>query len=367
MPERLQYVEIASLCDESYANRDPSEERAMAFETSQRPRWGTFSVVDHNDLAPLVVDLLLYDRLVFPAPVLQSNRDLWNDGDRARFQEWSDRGWRPDVLLRRVQEMNGLAHLVLWEGSIRDQWSSRWERLKRAGRAVEGAAQSQTAYVLSASIYGDPDLVPPPVPIAAYRSERDAVQDTAMDRALSTKEGLGAPPDAGVEDPSTEQTASRKGRELHRAVAALFGRMLRVPAVETPERAYAEAIELSGNEKYRRARRALYDWEDERVAKGWPTANAIKELQDLVIEHDLLVEKACHATVRRRVFRVAKLAVEVAAEFGAEALRLPGLGAGAGLAIEVVQARFPSLEPEGIDPSPQSRRGAQRCDQRHVS
>lgn len=41
-------------------------------------RWGAFSVVDHKDARKLAADVLLYDRLVLPAPRIR----IGSDGSR---------------------------------------------------------------------------------------------------------------------------------------------------------------------------------------------------------------------------------------------------------------------------------------------
>lgn len=53
-------------------------------------RWGTFSVIDHQNASALSVEVLLYNRLVLPYPI---------ESDRER---WVENGWDPDGLDQRI-------------------------------------------------------------------------------------------------------------------------------------------------------------------------------------------------------------------------------------------------------------------------
>lgn len=57
-------------------------------------RWGTLSVKDHLNAYALVVDLLLYDRLVFPV--------ISGEGERTR---WRGENWDPDLQESLIEEL----------------------------------------------------------------------------------------------------------------------------------------------------------------------------------------------------------------------------------------------------------------------
>lgn len=69
-----------------------------------RPRWGTYSVKAHQDLGPLITDLLLYEVLVFPCP-----------DDQAEFDRWQRAGWDPELLALRVTQLGDHAVVIPWE------------------------------------------------------------------------------------------------------------------------------------------------------------------------------------------------------------------------------------------------------------
>jgi hypothetical protein len=85
-----------------------------------RPRWGTFSVLDHLDPAALTTEILLYDRLVFPVPSSPEAR-----------QRWEQQGRRPDLLDRRLTELGNLAYAAKWDRPLREDWNSRMQLLNQ--------------------------------------------------------------------------------------------------------------------------------------------------------------------------------------------------------------------------------------------
>jgi len=278
-----------------------------------RPRWGTFSVIDHKNPVSLVPEILLYDRLVFPTPT---------DDDRKR---WTKRGWKPELLDQRVKELGDLVHTTPWTDGLRKEWAKRWERLKQIGKDTEGLAMGLTPHLLALSAWKD--QVPPPVMIAAYQDPEAARLDLYLGE-------------------TTEEKKPRQ--ELHREVAALFERSLAMPIVKDPERVYKEAIELAHEETYQHARRSLFEWEDRRVADEWPTAASIKELEELVASHDDIIKRKFRQTWKRRVFYVVQL---VAPAVVTVATANPFIGLAAGGTLKVVELSFPSITAKPEDPA----------------
>ena len=89
-----------------------------------RERWGTFSVIDHKNPATLVPEVLLYDRLVLPVPP--------NEDERKR---WTDRGWAPDVLDRRLEQLGPLAVTASWSHAERQRAIEAWEQHMKTVRS----------------------------------------------------------------------------------------------------------------------------------------------------------------------------------------------------------------------------------------
>ena len=286
----------------------------------QRPRWGTFSVIDHKDTAALVPEILLYDRLVFPVP----------DGD-AETKRWSEAGRDLDLLKLRLDELQGLVHTTPWTKELHDDWSLRWEHMKKLGQDTQTVAMGITPMVLAMSAFSD--HFPPPIMIAAY-------QDPIMAKVdLTLSEAFPAP------EPSLKPSSALD--ELESKVRALFERRLDMPIVMHPYQTYQKAIKLAHDMKYQQARRSLFDWEDKILASQIPIDAALKELEHLVDTHDEFIKMAFEKTVKRNIYRVA--------EFGASALVAHYTGRDlAGAATEgvlrLVGAKLPMLDTKPPDP-----------------
>jgi hypothetical protein len=314
----------------------------MNDETDLRPRWGTFSVIDHKDPAALVPEILLYDRLVFPAPT---------EEDRER---WEKNGWEPNLLDERIKELDSLAHPVLWTPELREEWSVRFQRLKDLGRETENLAMDLTPQVLSLSAWED--RIPPPIMIAAYQDPDTALADIDLDT-----------------DPVnlTRIVRTAERTKLNREVRALFERRLEMPVLEDGQRTYARAIELAHEEKYQDIRRLLFEWEDRRIRDEWPTGAAIKELEEIVGTHDSLVRKTFLTTAKQRTFRVLEVSMSTlewlipaaagtAAAFATGGNPLGGLAAtiSARATLQLVKARLPSDIPDPRDSAGEALRSA---------
>jgi hypothetical protein len=283
-----------------------------------RPRWGTFSVIDHINPAGLVPEILLYDRLVFPTPT--------DEADRCR---WEDEGWNPGLLDQRLQELKGLVHTVPWTPELRAQWSARWDRMRAIGRDSEQLAMALTPFTIATSAFFD--AVPPPVMIAAYQDPSVAIADIE----LAELDTLARATQPHHRDPAGEQWA-----DLQRKIGVLFERRLEMPRIANPQKAYEKAIEVAHMPNFQRMRRSLFEWEDRVITAGWSAEAATRELNVLVNEYDAFTRMQFGQTWKRRVFH----AVQIALPAGAAALSgIPLLSAPVAFAIKLIEARFPSI------------------------
>jgi hypothetical protein len=291
-----------------------------------RPRWGTFSVIDHQQPAALIPEILLYDRLVFPVPTAD---------DRPR---WIDEGWKPELLDERLKELEGLVHAAKWTPKLREEWAARWEQMKTLGYETRGVAMGQTPAVLALSAFND--QVPPPIMIVAYQDPAAAKADVALTEYRHLKSSK--PPDA--KEPNARE---REHAELQREVRALFERRLDMPAVMHPYDTYKKAIALAHDAKYQHARRSLFAWEDDVVAKGWPSEAAVKKLEELVDAHDDFIRSHFAKTLKRSVYRIVEFAASPAVS---HATGEPLLGLAASGVVKLVGARLPEMSAKPGDP-----------------
>jgi hypothetical protein len=287
----------------------------MAVNKPLRPRWGTFSVVDHRNLVALTPEVLLYDKLVFPAPT----DDDWD--------RWEEQGWKPELQERRLNQLGDLVHRVLWTKDWEKKWSDTYQQLKAMGNAVEGLAVDATPMVLAMSAWED--RVPPPIAIAAFQQPVTAMKFLGLSQGGVPQEGRA---------------------ELHRQVCALFERLLEMPVLDNPEEAFEKAVELAHDARFQQARRSLFEWEDKRVADGWPPSAAIKELAELIKEYNALTKGKFINTTARNVFYLVELVSSELTRFGVKVVTLPHAGEAAAeltgaAAGEGVKFVFSSLKP----------------------
>jgi hypothetical protein len=218
----------------------------------RRQRWGTFSVRAHRDPGELAVDILLYDRIVLPVP-----------GDQSEFDRWARAGWDPEGIAVRTVQAGGLIHTVPWTAELRDEWSNRWRQLKALGSEV---AYGATAGVLSQSerawqeimvgLAQDEKPERKPFILAAYQSREEAFAEIAA----GLDPGRGRSKQAGV---------APGNRDVDEVAALAIHHILAEPVLADPEEAFVAAAELAVQPSFQRARRALFDLEDNLYTDEW--------------------------------------------------------------------------------------------------
>lgn len=291
-----------------------------------RPRWATYSTIDHQNTAKLATEVLLYDRLIFPVPPRE---------DRSELERWRENNWGPDQALSRLQELGDLAHGAEWTQNLREQWGSQFERLQKVGNDSLACAYNVTSRILADSARAEAANGHPPIPIAAFQSisKAEAVLDVVNSEA---------------------DTYSDRIQDIHRGVGLLVQRNLRLPEPNGDPDVLKRAIALAHNEDFIRARRSLYRWEDELALRGWPAHAAIAKLDKQIEQFNALVSNNFAQTWLRRVWRAIKIVVPAASGFaGAVAFGPPGslVGAGASLTLLAIEARFPRLDASPQDMS----------------
>jgi hypothetical protein len=260
-----------------------------------RERWGTFSVIDHKNAATLVPEVLLYDRLVLPVP---SNPD-----ERKR---WNDRGWAPDVLDRRLEQLGDLAWPASWSYEDRKRaiagWESRMKTVRNDAAQIVREIKEKAPYQMTRMVLANdkPSLLPPGVTdvvaVAAFQSEQEF---NACYRLQST--------DGRTDD-------QRSTDERRSALGFLLGQKLAVPDDENPEQALRKAIELAGkNDSFREHRRRLYEWQEAMVRDQVRPEVAVKEMDQMVASYNRCVQKATQKVYYRFAFTIAGVALSLAA------------------------------------------------------
>lgn len=263
----------------------------------------------------LTTEVLLYDRLVFPMPSSPEAR-----------QRWEQRGRQPDLLERRLAELGDLAYAAKWDGPLWEDWNGRMQLLSQV---TEEAGYGMTAMVLADALSERgqltgliADVQPRPVVVAAYQSESSCRADIRVGNVSAAD-------------------ASRAA--LERGFGLIFQRRLEVPLTDDPVRAYHRAIELvREDEEYLAARQALFEFEDEVIAKQYDPPSALRTLDKLAREQNALVRKALVRTWLVRVVRVVGIASPIVPLY----LHQPELATALGVSINAATLKFAQPPPD---------------------
>lgn len=237
-----------------------------------RERWGSFSVADHKAGDKLVTDVLTYDRLVIPFPP-----------DQAERERWRNRGWNPDLLDRRFEQLGDRAIKVPWDEYRRENFSASMRRLSALAADAQTAIPNNAAYQMTRCLLAqDERLIIPRgvskvVAVAAYHSLEDLRTEFLLDGERS--------------DPSLLSVLVR-----NRIAQPVFS--------EDPERTLELAVALSRDQEFLEKRRALYQWQETSINDGVAPGRAMEELEELIQRYNSLVKKADKKVTYRLVFTV---------------------------------------------------------------
>jgi len=268
-----------------------------------RERWGTFSVIDHKNPATLVPEVLLYDRLVLPVPP--------NEDERKR---WTDRGWAPDVLDRRLEQLGPLAVTASWSHAERQRAIEAWEQHMKTVRSdaeqIVREIKEKAPYQMTRMVLANdkpvvlPHGVTDVISVAAFQSEEDFNACYRLQSADGERPAQS--PDEQRSTPSPDERRS--------ALGFLLGQRLAVPAEDSPEEALRKAIELAkDNDSFRENRRRLYEWQEAIVRDQIRPEVAVKEMDQLVASYNRSVQKATRNVYYRFAFTIAGVALGLAA------------------------------------------------------
>jgi hypothetical protein len=260
-------------------------------------RWGSLSVDDHVDTKALVANVLLYDRLVIPEWTEQEDRDERN--------YWIGKGWDPDLQAKRLEQLGELAVRRPWNRYRRELFRTRMAQIDAEQHDADLEGKQLTRMLLAQEQAVDKPLgVHGVTVIAAFNSSESSKSEFAISEA--------------------DNHLSAQG--------FLLSRRLAIPDLPD-EVALSKAIELSRNEKFRRRRSYLFDWQLDAINKKWSPQESVERIVELVDDYNSMVQDAA-GTVRW------KFAFTIFA--GALGFLTGGpLGAGAGAALSLIQfAKF---------------------------
>ena len=233
---------------------------ALAGTIERRQRWAAFSVKAHRDLGSLAADVLLYDRIILPVPE--------ND---AEYDRWVLAKWAPDKLAPLVVQAAGHIIAVPWTAQLQQEWKTRWDAMK--------ALNKEVSYGLTGVIYASYPPAWQEISASLLPGEQPGRKPSLMAGFQSPAEaqaelGLGT---VGLAKKETEPGV----REVDRVVALNVRRMVYEPDIPDPEERFLAAVSLAEKDRFQKARRNLFDWEDALYTDGWAPEEVEKELPRL--------------------------------------------------------------------------------------
>jgi hypothetical protein len=301
--------------------------------------WAGFSVRDHCLQRAYVAELLLYDRLIIPAPPPTDPNDPESPWDPEAVGYWTRANWNPDKLRSVVRRLRNPKYdrvtVVDWDKSLRQRWKRQMQDVEEVLRSRH-TAYDLTGTVLMASVSGQPFRAVTGYPSDAARFTRD----TAREGLVPSLEAADAVP------PRQHDLALRLGARF----------LLPDASGRTDEYALDQALELSSSPEFAAKRREFYAW-----LNGLPvdrlTDEAVLGQAEAALEAwNALVRQAGKTPRHKFVFFTVRLMPAIAGLAGVAAGIDPVTAAAATCALEVVSCatdfRDEPERPHGPTPGP---------------
>jgi hypothetical protein len=247
-----------------------------------RERWGALSVRDHVSDAPLVTEVLLYDRLIVPIPP---------PGDKTAEKYWTKQRWEPDVLNEcldilkvKTEKQDGLALTVPWDESKRKRFKSRMSMA--AALATQQRNPEQT-YCM------DP-----------FEMTRELLKDEfrpALPPGISKAWTAANYPSAQRFRRDNSDKAAKRRTQL---ALSLSYHLLTPTRSDPKHKVLKRAVDLATTDDYRRKRTRFHEWQEEIIEENISNEKAIQELDHLLKAYNEATRKAFRNVVARYAFTV---------------------------------------------------------------
>ncbi len=257
-------------------------------------RWGTLSVRDHLNPEQLAIDLLLYDRLVFPYP----DNSLVIDNE-TEYRRWERKNWQPAILKEICTELGTLAIMKPWDHERRERYKKRLQELKDIDIDTKGMVDdSKNSYLAEEEYYDvtrqtlafEQPILPKNVHhvnvVAAYRSRKECMAD--------------------FKNKDNEKLKVPK-------VSFLLGQKIAVPKFSSPHELFNDVLSLVRNDDFRAKRRELYEWQEKMIRRGIPEENAVEIMNEHVKGYNDIIEEAKERIYYKLAFTLIRSGISVVA------------------------------------------------------
>lgn len=243
-----------------------------------RERWGSFSVKDHIHTNNLASDVLMYDRLIFPVPPNEDERERWEKNN-----------WQPDLLNQRLEQIGSRRAIkIKWDKYRQEQFGDQMERIQALTQDSKTIVPASEAYQMTRTILSQDEILKPlhgssnASVVAAYQSLYDLRRSYTL----------------------------HQDQNINSALCLCIRNRLTLPVFSTDqEKNLKLSIQLSDDSEYIERRRALYAWQDNILKDEVKLADALDELEEHIEKYNKCVKSAEKNVVNKFIISVVGAAI----------------------------------------------------------
>jgi hypothetical protein len=276
-----------------------------------RDLWATYSVRDHLNPRTLAVDMMLFDRLVFPVPedayfpqnsgsLMDRGSVEWKRND-AEWAVWEKNKWNPVGQSKLLNVLSPVVRKVSWktEGVMEDKY--REEAMKLTAKELPGYAFQFTRTFLTRDL---------PAHVTGVSAVGPAYRNYAKFRRECTSRELG-----------TSQPLPGE------AVATVLASRFFVPDISDPEISTEQLLKrtvefVTDNTAFRDRRAAFNEWQQDFIRNGATDyesiSRAVQKMSEMLEAANETAKKLRVRKVARYLCRLAPSALGVAAAFASK-------------------------------------------------
>ncbi|MCW8929409.1 MAG: hypothetical protein OQL19_04110 [Gammaproteobacteria bacterium] len=225
-----------------------------------RERWGSFSVKDHISANNLASDVLMYDRLIFPVPPNEEERNRWKNNN-----------WKPDLQSKRLEVLGKRAIKIKWDKYRQEKFTNQMDGVLAIAEDSNTIIPGSDAYQMTRIILSQDDN------IQAYRGSSKAIVAAAYQSINNLRKSY----------------ILKEHEKDDSALSICIRNRLVMPVFTSDEEKNFElALELSADNDFANKRRALYTWQEKIANENINLVDALDELEDLIQQYNENVKKA---------------------------------------------------------------------------
>ena len=272
--------------------------------TMDRERWATLSVKDHQDAKSLIPDILMYNHLIFPIPPSY---------DANQIKRWKDEGWDPNLLNKRLEDLQDIAIKIDWDIEHRNIFGGGMDEFKSYSDKIrlEKDLEKTIPYAFTRILLTLSETVRTKIEMNNYNLDNitilpayHSILDFEADKLLKEINYENDGKDLKGDD------------DLYVNENPYLGLLLRhkiiVPSDINLQNALNDAIKLAKKDSFNEARKELYTWQDEIASRGIPAIDAAKKMDEMIYQYKGHVKDAKIKYAEKLAYTVIPITVKVA-------------------------------------------------------